>query len=109
MQVVAADVGYGQVKWVAGSQRGRFEAAWAPHTPGAESWGLGSQPDVLIIGDQGVIAGDRAAMEGAILLCSSPARFHLRRLLEPFVPRVTVLSPGEIPATVTVQSLGVVQ
>ncbi len=55
------------------------------------------------------IAGEREAMEGAILLCSSPARFHLRRLLEPFVPRVTVLSPGEIPATVTVQSLGVVQ
>lgn len=55
------------------------------------------------------IAGDRATMEGTILLCSSPARFHLRRLLEPFVPRVTVLSPGEIPATVMVQSLGVVQ
>jgi flagellar biosynthesis protein FlhA len=55
------------------------------------------------------LAGDRATMEGAILLCSSPARFHLRRLLEPFVPRVTVLSPGEIPATVRVQSLGVVQ
>ncbi len=61
MQVVAADIGYGQVKWVAGSRRGRFEAAWAPHTPGAESWGLGSQPEVLRIGDQGVIAGDRAA------------------------------------------------
>ncbi len=55
------------------------------------------------------ITGDRAAMEGAILLCSSPARFHLRRVLEPFMPRVTVLSPGEIPATVTVQSLGVLQ
>jgi flagellar biosynthesis protein FlhA len=55
------------------------------------------------------IAGDRAAMDGAILLCASPARFHLRRLLEPFMPRVTVLSPGEIPASVTVQSLGVVQ
>ena len=55
------------------------------------------------------MVGDRATMEGTILLCSSPARFHLRRLLEPFMPRVTVLSPGEIPASVTVQSLGVVE
>ncbi len=61
MQVVAADIGYGQVKWVAGPRRGRFEAAWAPHTPGAESWGLGNHPEVLRIGDQGVIVGDRAA------------------------------------------------
>ncbi len=61
MQVVAADIGYGQVKWVAGSRRGRFEAAWAPHTPDAEAWGLGSQPEVLRVGDEVVIAGDRAA------------------------------------------------
>ena len=61
MQAVAADIGYGQVKWVAGSRRGRFEAAWAPHTLGAESWGLGNQPDGLHIGDRTVIAGDRAA------------------------------------------------
>ena len=61
MQVVAADIGYGQVKWVAGSRRGRFEAAWAPHTPGAESWGLGNQMEILRIGDEVVIAGDRAA------------------------------------------------
>ncbi|MDA8206682.1 MAG: hypothetical protein M0Z36_11485, partial [Thermaerobacter sp.] len=61
MQVVAADIGYGQVKWVAGSRRGGFEAAWAPHTPGAESWGLGHHAEVLRIGDQVVIAGDRAA------------------------------------------------
>ena len=61
MQVVAADIGYGQVKWVAGSRRGRFEAAWAPHTPGAEAWGLGSQPEVLRIGNEVVNAGDRAA------------------------------------------------
>ena len=43
------------------------------------------------------------------LVCSSPARFHLRRLLEPFMPRIVVLSPAEIPATVSVQSLGMVR
>ncbi len=53
--------------------------------------------------------GDRATQSSMTLLCSSPTRFHLRRLLEPFLPRVVVLSPAEIPATVTVQSLGVVR
>jgi len=52
---------------------------------------------------------DRATLNSMVLLCGSPTRFHLRRLLEPFLPRVVVLSPAEIPATVTVQSLGVVR
>jgi flagellar biosynthesis protein FlhA len=55
------------------------------------------------------MVGDKTALESTVLLCASPARFHLRRLLEPFLPRVIVLSPGEIPNAVTVQSLGVVQ
>jgi flagellar biosynthesis protein FlhA len=53
--------------------------------------------------------GDRGTQNSMTLLCSSPARFHLRRLLEPFLPRIVVLSPAEIPPTVTVQSLGVVR
>jgi flagellar biosynthesis protein FlhA len=53
--------------------------------------------------------GDRAALNSMTLVCSSPARFHLRRLLEPFLPRVVVLSPAEIPPTVSIQSLGVVR
>jgi flagellar biosynthesis protein FlhA len=55
------------------------------------------------------LVGDRVALSSTILLCSSPTRFHLRRLLEPFVPRIVVLSPSEIPSTVSVQSLGVVR
>ena len=42
-----------------------------------------------------------------ILLCSSPGRYYLRRLLEPFLPRIVVISPGEIPALTPVQSVGV--
>lgn len=42
-----------------------------------------------------------------VLLCASPGRFYLRRLLEPFLPRVTVISPGEIPPMTQVQSVGV--
>ena len=55
------------------------------------------------------VAGDQVTIAAPVLLCGSPARFHLRRILEPFVPRITVLSPAEIPPVVQVQSMGVVQ
>jgi flagellar biosynthesis protein FlhA len=43
-----------------------------------------------------------------VLLCPSPARYHLRRWLEPFLPKVTVLAPAEIPAEIRVRSIGTV-
>jgi flagellar biosynthesis protein FlhA len=43
-----------------------------------------------------------------VLLCPSPARYHVRRWLEPFLPKVTVLSPVEIPPEVRVRSIGTV-
>lgn len=43
-----------------------------------------------------------------VLLCSSPTRYHLRRWLEPFAPRVAVVAPAEIPPGVQVRSVGVV-
>jgi flagellar biosynthesis protein FlhA len=55
------------------------------------------------------LVGDRVALSSTVLVCNSPVRFHLRRLLEPFIPRIVVLSPLEIPANVSVQSLGVVR
>jgi flagellar biosynthesis protein FlhA len=55
------------------------------------------------------MVGDKVALSSTILMCNSPSRFHLRRLLEPFVPRIVVLSPAEIPASVSVQTLGVVR
>jgi flagellar biosynthesis protein FlhA len=55
------------------------------------------------------LVGDRVALSSTVLICNTPMRFHLRRLLEPFIPRIVVLSPAEIPATISVQSLGVVQ
>jgi flagellar biosynthesis protein FlhA len=55
------------------------------------------------------VAGDQINVASPILLCGSPARFHLRRLLEPFVPRIVVLSPAEIPPVISVQSMGVLQ
>lgn len=43
-----------------------------------------------------------------VLLCPSPARYHVRRWLEPFLPKVTVLAPIEIPSEVRVRSMGTV-
>lgn len=43
-----------------------------------------------------------------VLLCPSPARYHVRRWLEPLLPKVTVLSPVEIPPEVRVRSMGTV-
>ena len=55
------------------------------------------------------LAGEQVTVASPVLLCSTPARFHLKRLLEPFLPRLVVLSPNEIPPVVSVQSLGTVQ
>ncbi|MBZ5573065.1 MAG: flagellar biosynthesis protein FlhA [Acidobacteriia bacterium] len=55
------------------------------------------------------LAGEQLSVASPVLLCSTPARFHLKRLLEPFVPKLVVLSPAEIPAVVSVQSLGVLR
>jgi len=44
-----------------------------------------------------------------VLLCISPARYHLRRWLEPILPRLTVIAPGEIPPEVPVRAVGVVR
>jgi flagellar biosynthesis protein FlhA len=53
--------------------------------------------------------GDQVASAPPILLCSSPGRFHLRRLLEPFFPKIVVLAPTEIPPLVPVQAIGAVR
>jgi len=53
--------------------------------------------------------GEQILNAPPVLLCTSPGRFHLRRLLEPFVPRVVVIAPTEIPPMTPVQSLGVVR
>jgi flagellar biosynthesis protein FlhA len=55
------------------------------------------------------LMGEQVAIVTPILLCGTPARFHLRRLLEPFLPKLVVLSPMEIPPMVPVQSVGTVQ
>jgi flagellar biosynthesis protein FlhA len=42
------------------------------------------------------------------LLCSSGMRFHVRKLIERFVPQIAVISPNDIPPNLQIVSMGVV-
>ena len=53
------------------------------------------------------LAGEQVAVAAPVLLCSTPARYHVKRLLEPFLPKLVVLSPLEVPPVIEVQSVGV--
>ncbi|HSZ16178.1 MAG TPA: flagellar biosynthesis protein FlhA [Terracidiphilus sp.] len=53
--------------------------------------------------------GDQIALAPPVLLCASPGRFYLRRVLEPFIPKIVVISPSEIPPMTQVMSLGSVR
>jgi flagellar biosynthesis protein FlhA len=52
------------------------------------------------------LTGGASTMALPVLLCPSPARYHVRRWLEPFVPKITVLAPVEIPPEIRVRSVG---
>ncbi len=53
--------------------------------------------------------GEEVGGAPPVLLCASPGRFYLRRLLEPFLPKIVVISPAEIPPLTQVRTLGVVR
>ena len=53
--------------------------------------------------------GDEVSGAPPVLLCASPGRFYLKRLLEPFLPKVVVISPTEIPPITQVRTLGMVR
>jgi flagellar biosynthesis protein FlhA len=52
------------------------------------------------------LVGENADIATPVILCSVNTRFHLRRLLEPFLPKIVVISHGEIPALTPVHSIG---
>lgn len=54
------------------------------------------------------LTGGASSSALPVLLCPSPARYHVKRWLEPFLPKVTVLAPVEIPAEVRVRSIGTI-
>jgi len=83
--------------------------AFAPSSSASAAAGL--QPSLVrrILEGMRRLAGEQVNLASPVVLCSTPARFHLKRLLEPFIPKLVVLSPGEIPPVVSVQSVGVVR
>jgi flagellar biosynthesis protein FlhA len=83
-----------------------------PHSQGLQlGAGGGLQLSVArkVLDGLRAMLGDQVAVAPPILLCASPARFYLRRYLEPFIPRVIVISPSEIPPMTPVMSLGSVR
>jgi flagellar biosynthesis protein FlhA len=52
------------------------------------------------------LTGGASNSASPVLLCSSPARYYLRRWLEPFMSRVAVVAPAELPVDIRVRSLG---
>jgi flagellar biosynthesis protein FlhA len=55
------------------------------------------------------LMGSASSTAQPVLLCTSPARYHLRRWLEPVLPRLTVIAPTEIPPEVPVRAVGMVR
>jgi len=74
--------------------------------PAAQAGGL--QPNVAkrIFDGLRALFGEQVVNAPPVLLCSSPGRFQLRRMLEPFFPKIVVLSPSEIPPAIAVQAVG---
>ena len=52
------------------------------------------------------LIGSASAAVPPVLLVSSPARYHVKRWLEPFLPRLAVLSASEIPPEVRLRPVG---
>ncbi len=44
-----------------------------------------------------------------VLLCPSPARYHVKRWLEPVMPRLAVVAAGEIPPEIRLRPVGTVR
>jgi flagellar biosynthesis protein FlhA len=55
------------------------------------------------------LIGGATAAALPVLLCPSPARYHVRRWLEPDLPRLAVVAAGEIPAEVRLRPVGTVR
>jgi flagellar biosynthesis protein FlhA len=87
----------------------QINQAFDPQGSASRSGGL--EPTLLrrVVESLRSLVGEHISASSPVLLCNSPARFHLRRLLEPFLPRLVVLSPAEIPSAVTIQSVGVLR
>jgi flagellar biosynthesis protein FlhA len=80
--------------------------AFGPQMPASGAMAL--QPNFIrrLLEALRKLAGENVDVASPVILCSAHTRFHLRRLLEPFLPKIVVISHGEIPALTPVQSIG---
>ena len=55
------------------------------------------------------LIGSASAAAPPVLLCPSPARYHVKRWLEPILPRLAVVAAGEIPPEIRLRPVGTVR
>jgi len=55
------------------------------------------------------LIGGASAAALPVLLCPSPARYHVKRWLEPVMPRLSVVAAAEIPADIRLRPVGTVR
>ena len=55
------------------------------------------------------LIGASTAAALPVLLCPSPARYHVKRWLEPVLPRLAVVASGEIPPEIRLRPVGTVR
>ena len=55
------------------------------------------------------LIGTATASVPPVLLCPSPARYHVKRWLEPLLPRLAVISAAEVPPEVRLRPMGTVR
>jgi flagellar biosynthesis protein FlhA len=55
------------------------------------------------------LIGTSSAAVLPVLLCPSPARYHVKRWLEPILPRLAVIAAGEIPPEIRLRPVGTVR
>jgi len=55
------------------------------------------------------LIGSASSAAPPVLLCPSPARYHVRRWLEPVLPRLAVVAASEIPPEIRLRPVGTVR
>jgi len=55
------------------------------------------------------LIGTNSAAAIPVLLCPSPARYYVKRWLEPVLPRMAVVAVGEIPPETRLRPMGTVR
>jgi flagellar biosynthesis protein FlhA len=55
------------------------------------------------------LIGAASAAALPVLLCPSPARYHVKRWLEPVLPRLAVVAAGEVPPEIRLRPVGTVR